>query len=466
MFWTKKEIPKPTKPDDENTAVGVASLGPKITTRKVAASEMSRRATKSLQQSGSSLSDSSSNTSYNNYQTSSDLVHACMNYIADNVSQVRFSIGEIDRESGLISPYGDSLLTEMFLTRPNDYQTWTEFFAQETLSLLTSGNSYSTFEKNKGKYEMWNIVPPQDMSPVIDDRTGMIKSYTLGSTVSYKRSEIMHNKLPSITSFHTGDSILAPLLDQLTLEGYATQDLIQFYQNSSVGANVLSSDMPLSPTQAEDLSTKISEDYSMASNSRHKMYVLPNNLTPKSLRLSPKDSLLLDSMDISEDRILQIFRLHKSVLGGSSENITYTHDMEALNRVVFNNAVRPHIHRLKDVMESFLRRVTGNMNLAIQVDYSNLPEINRAVLDHAETARSLQVAGVMSLNEARDLLGLPRLTEEYADRHFIAQHLVGSNFVTIEELNEEVINELRGANLDTSQKIVGADDPEGGEPNE
>jgi len=71
----------------------------------------------------------------------------------------------------------------------------------------------------------------------------------------------------------------------------------------------------------------------------------------------------------------------------------------------------------------------------------------------------------MSLNEARDILGLPPITDEYADKHFLPQYLIGSNFVTIEELNTDTIDKLRSINHPNVDESVGADDPLGGEPN-
>ena len=165
-----------------------------------------------------------------------------------------------------------------------------------------------------------------------------------------------------------------------------------------------------------------------------------------------------------QNRVLQVFKLHKAILGGASDNIHYTHDMEALNEVIFNNAIRPHVNRLKDGLQSYLQRIFKDPDLVISVDYSNIPEIHRAVLKHHEVARTLNVSGIMSLNEARDVLGLPPITEEYADKHFLPQYLIGSNFVTIEELDEATIKELRDVN-NPKDPVVGADDPEGGTPN-
>ena len=457
FFKTKKDRAPNTVNTPVETSMGSSnSFGSKISTR----------ATSALSAIGNTQAAGASDTSYNLYVTSSDLVYACMSFIADNVSQVRFKVGQIDRTSGIVTEAKDKKLTEMFNTYPNEYQTWTELLSQETLSLMVAGNSYTTFEKNAGKYEMWNLLPPQEIKPVIDDKNGMIKEYSFGRNTTYKRNEVVHNKLPSITSFHTGDPLLQPLLDQLTLEAYATDDLVQFYDNSSVGSTVLTSEQPLTQKQSDDLSNKISNEFSMKNKGRHKMFVLPNNLKPTALRLSPKDAMVLDALTIAEDRILQVFKLHKSILGGSSDTITYTHNMESLNEVVFNNAIRPYVNRLKDNLEAFFRRVTKNPDLVLIPDYSNLPEIHRAVLKHHETARALSVSGILSLNEARDILGVPRIQDaDYANRHFIAQHLIGSNFVTIEELNKETVEQLRDINTpeETPKK---SDDPEGGKPNQ
>ena len=62
------------------------------------------------------------------------------------------------------------------------------------------------------------------------------------------------------------------------------------------------------------------------------MIVLPNKMTYSSIKLSPKDSMLLDSLGIADDRVLRVFRLNKIVLGGSVESFG-THPEEVLKMV-------------------------------------------------------------------------------------------------------------------------------------
>jgi hypothetical protein len=96
-----------------------------------------------------------------------------------------------------------------------------------------------------------------------------------------------------------------------------------------------------------------------------------------------------------------------------------------------------------DKLQSFLRRVTNNQKLVIEVDYSNLPEIKLAKLVHQDTARNLYVSGLCSLNESRGILGLPPIDAMLANENHLPSYLIGTDLFTIQNITEESIQTIR-----------------------
>jgi HK97 family phage portal protein len=402
-------------------------------------------------------------TSVNSTFTTSDLVHKCVDYLASTVSQVRFNVKQKSPNGNLLEPIRDKKLINLFDTAPNEYQTWSELLYIETLSTQLTGNSYITFEKVKGSYEMWAINSPQDMEVTLNKQDGLIAGYLFNGKVEYTKDEVIHNRLPVLGNDYYGVSAIQSLIDQLLLEGYGTQDLIKFYKNGLVSSSILTSEQPLTKNQANELTKSIGKDFTINGDKRQSLIVLPNNLSVKPLRINPNDAMLLDSLNISEDRILSAFKLHKMVLGGTLD--AYTHNIDALLEMQFTNAIRPLISRFIDKLQAFLRRVTKNDKLVIEPDYSNLPEIKLSKLVHTDTARNLYVSGLVSLNEGRAILGLPSVDAELADQNHLPSFLVGTDLHTIQNLTPETIGKIRSQVEGSDNKQEVTTDKLGGKNN-
>jgi len=433
LFSKKKEEPEVNEYIDDVTGIASIRIG----------SEYSSRMVKHLQDGDTTQPKGVNDTKINDTYLTSDLVHKCIEYLATTVSQVRFSVKQKGKDTNLLEPIKDKKLALMFDTAPNPYQTWGELLYIDTLATQLTGNSYITFEKVKGKYEMWAITNPQEMEVIVNETEGTVIGYKYNSLIDYSYDEIIHNRLPILGNNYYGASTIQSLLDQLFLEGYGTQDLIEFYKNSLVSTSILTSEQPLTKKQAKDLTETLGKDYNISKGMRHSLIVLPNNLSVKPLKMNPKEAMLLDSLNISEDRVLSAFKLHKMVLGGKIE--TYTHNIDDLLQLQFTNAIRPIINRVVDKIQSFLRRVTKNDKLVIEVDYSYLPEVKLAKLTNQDTARNLYVSGLCSLNEAREILGLPAIDAELANQNHLPSFLVGTDLHTIQNLTPEVIDKIRNS---------------------
>lgn len=394
------------------------------------------------------LSDEDQEASY----STSDLIYSCVDYIATTAGQATIRIGEKDK-SGKIVPIKDKKIQELFDYAPNDFNTWGDLIDIAVKSRLLTGNSYITLEKVGSKYEMWCLVPPSKVT-VVPDKKKFVNGYMWNDEVAYKTEEVCHWRNKVIVNEYYGQSAVTALIDQLLLEGYGTEDLKQFYENSSIGEGVLSSEFPLTPEQVEKLRQQFRETYSQQGN-RHSAVVLPNGMKYDSITINPKDAMILDSLNISEHRVLQTFHLNPLVLGGKLES--YTTKTKEVQQMVFNTAVRPLLYGLADALTLFFKRNTGKPYV-VYFDFDRIPELSDSMSDKSEYAKTLWSTGIASLNEARDLVGLDRIDHANADKHFLPSYLLGSDVNTIEDL--DLANLPDNENMSTP----GSTDPQGGNP--
>ena len=368
----------------------------------------------------------STETYYTTYSTS-DLVNSCVNYIAETGGLVKFRIGQVDKE-GKIQPIKDKKVKELFDTAPNPFYTWQETTENMIQSYLLAGNAYMNIELLK-KYELWNLEPHK--MKVVPDSTNYLAGYLYNDKISFTPEEVLHLRRANSNNQYYGTSaVMDCLSDPLLLEAYGITDLKEFYENSSVGSGVLSSEFPLSSEQIANLKTQFIENYGRGTK-RHSMLILPNKMTYSSIKLSPKDSMLLDALGIADDRILRVFRLNKIVLGGGVESFG-THPEEVL-KMVFTTAIKPIVEKIASQLALFFQTLLGKTDIVVYCDYDNIPYMQSNIETKADAVIKLWTSGLASMNEGRDLLGLPEINHPNYNIRFLPSYLLGTNPTSVED---------------------------------
>ena len=361
------------------------------------------------------------------YYTTSDLVNSCVNYIAETGALTRLTVGLKDVD-GKITPLKDKKINKLFNVAPNDFTTWSELLEQAIKSYLLTGNIFISFEKLKN-YEMW-LMPTAD-TKIVPDVNNFVAGYMYKDKITYNTDEMLQVRRGNIFNEHYGSSaILDVLSDYLTLEGNGIADLKSFYANGAVGTGVLETAFPLSKEQIQELREQFTQAYS--NNNRHKTMVLPSDIKYKNVKLSPKDSMLLDSFNIAEKRVLRVFRLNSQVLGGSE---SFSNNISEVATMTFNTAILPIVVRIVAQLELFFRGITKKDNLVIIPSYSDIPYINKITESEAKSISQLTSSGILTINEARLSLGYTIKTGGAFDINFAPAYLLGGTPIALDTLD-------------------------------
>ncbi len=160
----------------------------------------------------------------------------------------------------------------------------------------------------------------------------------------------------------------------------------------------------------------------------------------------------MESLQVSDQRVLRVFKLNALVLGGTAAGTS--HPQELL-KAVFNTAVRPYLYKIQDQIALFLQEKFKNENIVVEFDYDRITELETSMDVKATSAKTLYATGLASLNESRGLVGLPKVNEENADKHAYPSFLFGNNVAYIED-GEAPVGDS-GTNT-----MPGSSDPQGG----
>jgi len=383
------------------------------------------------------------------YMTTSELVNSCVRFIAEVAAQATPKIYKI-ADNGDSIPITDPKL-KMWAVMPNPYFSWNELIQLVIQGMLLGGNGYLTFEVVKGQLESWFLVGSQ--VDVVPDPKKFLTGYIYNDEIPYKPSEIIHFKTPSLNNVYYGVSPVASLLDTLELEAYAIEELKEMYERGVLLKGVLESEFPLSDDQISALREQFNNLYSKQGGYRNGVAVLPNNLKFKSISMTAKESALLDSLNASEERVLQVFKMNKLVLGGMDTGGTHLKEIFA---AVVTTAVLPYIRMMDSKVTLFLRKQFNDPTLKFEFDTDNLTFVESAFEQKSNSLKTLYSTGILSLNETREMLNLHKLDSEGADKHMIPSYLVGENFRYIEDGSQN-----NGGNNSTNNGN-GSTDPQGG----
>ncbi len=389
----------------------------------------------------------------NSFHTS-ELVFSAVDYIAKAGSQAIPKLYSINKEGKKI-PVRDRRLQE-WIVRPNPFWTWNDIIEVCIQGLLVSGVAPLTFESVKGKYESWFLPQPSKVQ-IVPDKTNYIKGYIYDEKIAYKANELIWIKNPTLNNAYYGLPGVAPLLDTLKLEKSALDDLNKFYEGSNILTGVLKAEYALTPEQVEELREQFNRLFGKNGSARRGTAVLPAKMDYKPIQANPRDAMLLDSLNISEKRVLRVFKLNALVLGGESSS---PGKPQELMKVVFNTAVRPYLYKIQDQINIFLANQFGIGKYHFEFDLGRITELDTALDVKADSARTLFATGIATLNEAREMVDLPELTMDNADKNVIPAFLLGSDA----KFMQDITNDSNSTKPNSNQKPNGSTDPLGGKP--
>jgi HK97 family phage portal protein len=447
--FRKKKDEEKTHNDQPSGTVVVSPVIEKVT-----------RAQKEIMESYKDGGNNLAQSNEENYISTSELVFSCVDYIAKAASQATPRLYEIDPKTGDKKPVKDKKLAA-WVNQPNPFWTWNDLLEMTVQGILLSGGSYLTLEMVKGAYETWYLGPPSKVN-IVPDKSKYIKGYIYDDKVTYKPEEVCYIKNPTLNNAYYGMPAVRPLLDTLLLEASAIDELATFYKGSNIISGVLKSELPLTPEQVEELREQFNSLYGQGGKYKRGTAILPAKMDYKPIQANPKDALLLDSMSISEQRVLRVFKLNALALGGEASSTTHPQE---LMRAVFNTAVRPYLYKIEAQMTLFLQRKFKKANLVFEFDFDKIVELETSLDVKSSAAKTLYATGVATMNEARDLVGLARLESKYADMNVLASYLFGTDFQYIQELSDtrQVPNTDIGNN-NQPQGGAGSTSPDGGTP--
>ena len=338
-----------------------------------------------------------------------EIVHACIRELSTAAASPRYMVQAPSTDGGTVE-VTSGLLYDL-VTRPNSTDNWYSFIEQLVTYLQVAGNAYIFKERSRGNRVTGLYLLRPDRIRIIGASYGAAGFvYDVGGKDhAIPVEDMCHLSLPNPAGDLYGLSPLQVLSRTVNLDLNMTDFAKVYFQNAGVPSGLLKLRRRLN-TQ-EEASTIRSRWRSQfgGKNNFHRIAILDEDADYQQMASAPKDMAMSELHDLTESRICAVFGVPAILVGANVglQRSTYSNYREA--RLAFHSeTLEPLVGRiLRYLNDHLFSEYQGNETLT--VDWSAM----RASLDDKadQTARvnALFTGGIVTLNEARQQLGLDAL---------------------------------------------------------
>ena len=341
----------------------------------------------------------------------SEIVHACIRELAVSAASPRYYVqapatggGAVEITSGLLYD---------LTSAPSPTSDWYSFIENLVTYLMVAGNSYVLKERNRsGRVSALYHLRPDRVRIIGGDHGAEGYVYTVGGKdYSIPREDICHLALPNPGGDLYGLSPLQVLARNVNLDLNMTDFAKVYFQNAGVPSGLLKLKRRLNTQEEASVIRSRWRSQFGGRNNFHRVAILDEDADYVPMAHSPKDMALPELHDLTESRICAVFGVPAILVGANVglQRSTYSNYREA--RMAF------HSETLEPMVSRILRHVNRNMfdeypgNETLTVDWAEM----RSGLDDREAMTSrvtgLFAGGILTLNEARDQLGLEAVSD-------------------------------------------------------
>lgn len=353
-------------------------------------------------------------------------VRPVVDRIIRNASSVPFVLKEKLRD-GTLQKVENSRLNEVLLC-PNRMETWADFLESCFLQYLLTGNLYVNGVTPEGfpmgTFKELTVLPSAITKPLkSNDALNPIAGYEVYADRPFILGfeDVLHVKYadPRVKGWETLEG-LSPLeagmfaYESSNQKWEASANILK--NRGAIGILSNESDIPLTPTQMDAAQEAWQSKFGGGKN-YGKPFMTSAKMKWQNIALSPQDLQLIESGVMSLRAICNIYQIDSSLFNDPA-NKTFNNRKEAA-KSMWQDAVIP---LLESFTQSFNNWVVANYSEAEGRDYvltydlSNISVLHEDKDKQADRVTKLVSSGIITPNEAREMIGLEILPDDGMDR--------------------------------------------------
>lgn len=306
------------------------------------------------------------------------------------------------------------VLNKMVNFEPCDYMDGWHFKYALCANMLLNGNSFALIEDN----HTLRFVPNSQMEVLQDDETGEVSyEYTPvnGKTISLDSKDVLHFKYATLDGV-TGISPLYSLANEREIQDLADKLLIGFFNNGVIGAKVLKVKNTNLSQEALD---NIAQGFQNLKNGNAGVVALDDNMDLQNLEINSDILKLVNSNDWTTKQIAKAFGLPPEKLGVENEH---------------SNQQMSNLQYLQGSLQKYFDCFTSELSFKLGNDWKFDTSKLLSLDPTTQQANAIggYTNGVLTLNEAREKIGLPEVNN-------------GDSFIERNDISNETRSQINSA---------------------
>jgi HK97 family phage portal protein len=355
--------------------------------------------------SASSYVYSTYTTAYHNHE----VVNRGINMLVDLASEINYDIKASKSKKFTSEAVRRTTLDNALNHFPNDDEDVSTFRRELLLDLIASGNAYIYFDG------IFTYRLPSNSMQVVAGKNRKVQHYLYRpSDKKFTPSEVIHIKDNSYRTKLIGDTRLHSTKNTLTTLDKMLNFQQNFFNNGAIPGLVLTTPNILGKKIKERLIDYWIENYRPSRGGRRPL-ILDGDMKVSPLSTSTfKDLDFEDSVSDHERKVLMALGIPPILLdGGNNANI-------APNlKLLYITTIVPLVKKMASAFEAFF-------GWDIVPDTSGVLALRPELRDESQYYTTLVNTGIITPNEAREKLRLPRAEDEHADELRIPANIAGS----------------------------------------
>lgn len=323
-----------------------------------------------------------------------------------------------------------------FLAKPNEFDTWEELIRLIVAHLEFTGNAYLVKDDFDLKGRPTSIYPllPQYVKPV-PDRHNKVSAYKYevnGSSLEYKAEDVIHIKYPhpnhainGLGSMESGESLYKRFIGKNDLD-------IKFMENGSQPSGILTLDdgSVTDEEEWEHLKRKYNAQYGGRKNAG-KVAFLNGKWTFHKLGLTMEEMEAIESEKWTVEQIFLNHGVPLSVAGvqGAANYAVARQDEHNFRRYKVVPLIDVIVAKLNT--DGFIQAGGDGYKLAYEL--YGVIDVEQITKAHIPLIRE----GVITRNELRELIGMPRMDNPYMDQITVPAHSIPIELAGLANLSNE-----------------------------
>lgn len=330
-------------------------------------------------------------------------VYRCVELISDSVAQLPLKIFAVDG-SGFRTEIIGHPLVHLLNCEPNPRMNAFTFKKTLVTSMLLGGNGYAYIQRKKdgGDPIGLHYIPNEYVTIIPSDRLDLPVDYAIGTAANVAAADMLHILNYSADGVE-GVSTITHAINTLGLAEAAETHATGFFNGGCNVGGILSVNRPMNEEQKNVLKKSWENAFRGPDGTPNGVAVVDANMDYKPITVNPKDSMLIESRQLSVIDICRFFGVSPTKCFDFSKSSYNT--LEQTNLSFLSDTLTPILKKIELEIERKLFPRDKHEGIEVRFDTTQLLRGDKAA--QAQFYNTLFQIGAITPNEIRREVDLP-----------------------------------------------------------